>query len=53
MLSTRAAKWAKLGYMHGEQNKYDPETNAVGAVDLTIAENVSTCGLALAKGVEA
>ncbi|KAI0420287.1 PLP-dependent transferase [Xylaria grammica] len=39
MLSARGARWAKVAYAHGVQNRYDPVKNPQGAVKLENAEN--------------
>lgn len=42
MLSARGARWAKTGYAHGAQNRYDPVENPQGVVRFDNAENVIT-----------
>ncbi|KAI0909023.1 PLP-dependent transferase [Ustulina deusta] len=40
MLSARGARWAKTGYAHGAQNRYDPAENPQGVVRFDNAENL-------------
>lgn len=41
MLSARGADWAKVGFLHGKQDAYNPIHNPDGPVRFTNAENVS------------
>ncbi|KAI3318157.1 PLP-dependent transferase [Xylariaceae sp. AK1471] len=39
MLSARGARWARVDYAHGVQNRYDPVKNPQGVVSFDNAEN--------------
>ncbi|GAP84010.1 putative classes I and II family [Rosellinia necatrix] len=39
MLSARGARWAKIGYAHGAQNRFHPTENPQGMVSFDNAEN--------------